>query len=356
LRLETTPSCPRFARADARKLRRILLNLVGNAIQYTQQGGVTVRAYASATDDHNRVLAVEVEDTGIGIAPADQSRVFEPFVQIGTGTGQQGTGLGLSIGRRLIELMGGRLSLESALGKGSFFRIELPVELAEEYESSNVWSVEPPLLRLAPGQPEFRILIVDDDEENRALLNRLLQSAGFRVVAARDSLEGIERFRRWQPHFMCVRTRTGLDLAETIRSLDGGREVRIAVMIPSASATQPACIAAAGVDDFVPYPHPPDEIFQCLKRQLGVRYVDRPADSFPEDSAETIREERIAALPQELREELSEALISLDAKRIGALIERIRKQDAVLGGSLENRARKFSYTPILTALGAAGGR
>jgi CheY-like chemotaxis protein len=359
LRLEASSSWPRLARTDARKLRQVLVNLIGNAIEYTQQSGVIVRAYANPTDDHNRVLSVEVEDTGIRVAPYDQSRVLEPFVQAGAEADQQGAGLTLSISRRLIKLIGGQLYLETATGEGRRFRIELPVELTEDSELSNGWSTEPSLLRMAPGQPEFRILIVDDDEESRVLLHRLLQGAGFRVMVARNSRETVETFRRWQPHLMCVRMRMDLELVPTIRSLDGGREVRIAAMIPSALATERGSGAAADadVDDFIPYPHPPDEIFQCLKRQLGVFYVHpEPAEGFTDDSAEAIRPEGIAALPVELRQELSEALVSLDARRIAALIERVRERDAGLGAVLDHRAWKFSYTPILTALDAASSK
>ncbi len=135
LRLIESPEFPRVAKTDAGKLRQVLINLLGNAIKFTEKGFVEVRLSCRAAEDGRRLLLTfEVEDTGIGISPEDQQRVFDAFVQAGKQGIQKGTGLGLTISRQFVELMGGTIEVASAPGKGTWFRVELPVERAEESE------------------------------------------------------------------------------------------------------------------------------------------------------------------------------------------------------------------------------
>ncbi len=106
----------------------MLINLLGNAVKYTNEGGITLRLGATSTDDLTVRLTCEVGDSGIGITEEDMERIFEPFAQVGEQTDAKGTGLGLSITRQYVELMGGELAVESKVGKGSVFRFEIPVE------------------------------------------------------------------------------------------------------------------------------------------------------------------------------------------------------------------------------------
>jgi signal transduction histidine kinase/ActR/RegA family two-component response regulator len=276
LRLDIHPSCPSFVRGDPRKLRQVLLNLVSNALKFTQQGGVTIRVTANPIDNERLVrLIIEVQDTGEGIAEEDQARVFQSFVQVSNSTNQKGTGLGLGIARHLVKLMQGQLSMESTLGKGSLFRIEMPIELAEG--TGLAASVRRRVVGLEPGQPAYRILIVEDGKENRLLLQRLLERVGFQVQLTEDAPQGIEAFRTWRPHFIWMDMRlpsmSGLDASKRIRALDGGHEVKIGAITASAFAAERDAILAAGLDDFVRKPYRLEEIFECLQRQLGVRYV-----------------------------------------------------------------------------------
>ena len=129
LTLEMAEGLPRVIVADEGKLRQVVLNLVGNAVKFTSQGGVTLRLASRPLGESHRVtLVIEVEDSGDGIAAEDQQRIFEPFVQLGHKSDQKGTGLGLTITRQFVELMGGVIRVESAPGKGSKFRVEVPVE------------------------------------------------------------------------------------------------------------------------------------------------------------------------------------------------------------------------------------
>ena len=347
-------SLPRYVRADASKLRQVLINLLGNAIKFTEAGAVTLRLDASKPDGDGRVrLRFEVEDTGVGIPPEQQARIFEPFVQSGKPSAQQGTGLGLTITRHYVEMMGGTLTLESTPGRGSRFTVEVPAELARESEGSGAESGEEFLSVLEPGQPEWRVLVVEDSEESAVLLEQLLTRAGFHVRVAENGALGVKAFLEWRPHFIWMDSRmpemTGPEATRRIRELEHGRDVKIVAMTASVFASERAQVLAAGMDDFVLKPYRPAEVFACLQRLLGVRYrqVEWPA---PEAGLASLQPESLAALPKELLQGLSDAVISLDRERVSAAIDRIGDQDGTLAAVLRRLHDRFAYTAILDAI------
>ena len=144
-----------------------------------------------------------------------------------------------------------------------------------------------------PGEPEHRILIVEDDGENRLLLERLLQNAGFQVRVAGDGEQGVELSRTWRPHFVWMDLRMpgmgGVEAARQIRALEGGRDVKIVAVSASVFASERSGVLAAGLDDFVGKPYRPGEIFDCMARHLGVRYrVNGTAPVSPGKTAQHI--------------------------------------------------------------------
>jgi signal transduction histidine kinase/CheY-like chemotaxis protein len=263
--------------ADGPKLRQMLINLLGNAIKFTDAGAVTLRLSTAGSDDAGRLkLQFAVEDTGIGIAPDDQARIFEPFVQVNKSAGPKGAGLGLAISRQFVELMGGTISLESAPERGSRFTIELPCEVVPESEAPYAPPSTGRGFVLEQDQPEWRVLIVEDDPENAAILVETLYRAGFLVRAARNVADGIELFREWRPQFIWMDLQLpevgGAEAARQIRTLEGGEEVKIVALTASTFASEREEALAGGMDDFVRKPYRPDHIFDCMARQLGVRY------------------------------------------------------------------------------------
>ncbi len=355
LRLEQSSRVARHIRGDEIRLRQALVNLLGNAIKFTAKGAVTLRLDAGPDPSEPR-LRIEVDDTGPGIAAEDLERVFEPFVQAGQTSAQKGTGLGLAITRQFVELMGGRIGVSSRLGQGSCFWIELPVEPVSASEVTGQRDEGGEVLGLEPGQPDWRILIVEDQPENSLLLSRLLENAGFRVQTAENGARGIERFREWRPHFIWMDRRMpvldGLEATRRIRALEGGQEVKIAALTASVFAEQRGEMLAAGMDDILHKPFRPTEIFECLGRQLGVRYAyrERAAPSDAGLSETPMDRVALAALPDGLRRALADALAILDTERIDALIGRVAERDAALGQTLRRHADDFDYAPIEEAL------
>jgi signal transduction histidine kinase/ligand-binding sensor domain-containing protein/CheY-like chemotaxis protein len=358
LLVKQSPGFPSLVLTDASKLRQILINLVGNAVKYTEQGTIILRLDCVPETSSDRVLLrFEVEDTGIGIAPEDQVRIFEPFTRAGKPGFQDGTGLGLAIVREYVELMGGTIRLDSVPGEGSRFRVELPVQQMAEPESMTPSDNRGRVVGIEPGQPAYRILVIEDQLESRLLLRRLLEHAGFSVRVAEDGEAGIQIFVAWRPHFIWMdRGLGGMDGLETvrrIRKLDGGQDVKIAAVTASVLSGQRDEMLAAGLDDFLAKPYRLPEIFDCMARHLSVRYVR--AEHVPRQVTQAkadLRRESLAAIPEELRDELAEALLALDRERIAALIRRISEIDAALGGVLAVLAGRLAYTPILKALRA----
>ena len=196
---------------------------------------------------------------------------------------------------------------------------------------------------------------MEDKKENWLLLERLLVDAGFQVQVAEDGLEAIETFRTWRPHLIWMDIRLplmgGVEATSKIRLLEGGREVRIVALSASALAQERQHALAAGLDDFVRKPYRRDEIFDCMARNLGVRYLYREGESLRQADPIPAILPDLAMLPEDLREELLDAVLHLDSGRIQEVIGRVREEDAQAGEFLARAAEQFAYSKILKALG-----
>jgi signal transduction histidine kinase/CheY-like chemotaxis protein len=349
------PKVPRYVRVDAPKLRQILINLLGNAIKFTREGTVKLQLSAQPTEPRRARLSFDVEDSGVGIPQHDLGRIFEPFEQVHNPGPQTGTGLGLTITRRFVELMGGTLLVESELGRGSRFIVELPLELATESETYSVeLALEHPFI-LESGQPEWRVLIVEDYPESATVLRKMLTRAGFQVRVAENGPLGIEAFQQWRPHFIWMDLGlpqlSGTEATRRIRQLEGSRQVKIVALTASAFAQQRGGVLAAGLDDFLPKPYRREEIFDCMTRHLGVRFQYREAAQKPRaDPAAALRPEALAMLPEQLRQELADALVRLDPGLIFEVIGRVSEHDAHVGEVLTRCAKRYAYSQILEAI------
>jgi signal transduction histidine kinase/DNA-binding NarL/FixJ family response regulator len=347
---------PRYVRADAPKLRQVLINLLDNAVKYTETGSVGLQLEAGPADTAGRLLiTLSVEDTGIGLSREDQARIFEAFVQIGKADSQRGTGLGLTITRQFVELMGGTIRVESTPGEGSRFCVRLSVERAQESELVGRAAHSDRVIGLAHGEPAYRILVIDDERHNRALLERLLQNAGFHVRVAGDGEQGVQVFRLWRPHFIWMDLRMpvldGIQATRHIRALAGGQDVKIAAVTASSFAGQRSEILAAGLDDLVCKPYRPADVFDCMARHLGVRYRFREvARGSSHELSAHLKPEAMAALPEDLRAELRDAIVTLHGERIAGIIGRVLERDPDLGGALAHRAHRLEYTAIFEAI------
>jgi len=322
LRLDQGCDVPAHIVGDQTKVRQIVLNLVSNAVKATDHGEVTLRLRSAGPER----LLIEVEDTGVGISPEDQARIFDAFVQVGSPGRQEGTGLGLAITRQFVELMGGNLSLVSARGKGSLFQVELPV-VAAQPEDIPAPVANREVVGLEPGQPDWRLLVVEDHEASRELLVRLLETWGFKVDAVTDGAQGVAAFRERRPDFIWMDRRMpvldGLEAVKRIRDQEGGDEVWIVAITASTFKEEDAILASAGFDEIVHKPFRPEMISDVLERRLGARF--RYADPVPPPKANGSTAGSLAAVATEKLNALAEAAALLDDKTIHRLVAELQE-------------------------------
>ncbi|MES9937028.1 MAG: CHASE domain-containing protein [Sedimenticola sp.] len=355
LLLDQSSAFPRFIRGDAAKIRQILINLLGNAIKFTDQGGVSLRLGAENGDPDRITLRFEVQDTGLGISPEEAQRVFQPFEQLSNVVEQKGTGLGLAITRQFVELMGGEISMASKLGRGSTFYFHIQVEAGNPERLQTVEKTEiRHAIGLADPTRNWRILIVEDQLENQQLLQQLLEQVGFQVCIAEDGEVAIKQFQKWQPHFIWMDRRMprmdGLTATRKIRELPGGQEVKIAALTSSVFKEQKDEVMAAGSDDFVGKPYKAEEILECMARHLDLAYVygDEDEKAAAERGGVTmpVSAEQLAALPANLQDALKHAVTSLDMNEMRQVTEKIEPIDAELAAALDQMLAAFDFSKI----------
>ena len=258
--------------ADEVRLRQIALNLVGNAIKFTHQGGITVRTFLlpdSAHRSNHRVLRLEVSDTGIGIATEDRQKLFKPFSQIdGTWTREYGgLGLGLAISSKIVDAMKGFIYCQSEKGVGSTFSVEIPIEIRNPHGDEKAPSANAP-------EQTFDILLVEDEPVNRELMRALLASMGHRVVSAVDGVEAMERFHEKSFQLVLLDISMprmdGFATARAIRSSEN-RSAPIPIVAMTAHVTpedKDRCFQA-GMDDYLSKPLSLSKLKAMLQKWLS---------------------------------------------------------------------------------------
>jgi PAS domain S-box-containing protein len=302
----------RAVRADDRKLRQILINLLGNSVKFTDRGEVGLEV-----EQHGRRYTFSIEDTGPGISVEAQQRIFEPFQQAEEGALKGGTGLGLAITRRHIELMGGSLQLESSPGEGSCFRFVLELPPAEGSLPSGGEQAER-FWHLA-GPHRVRALVVDDVADNREVLSGLLARAGVEVQMANNGAEALQRVAEQAPDivFMDVRmpVMDGLAAVRQLRQRWPADGIVCVAITASGLLRQRSYYLDAGFDDFIGKPFVFDKVYECMARHLPVRFECEPAAEVAVASGPCTANPAAVQLSEGLRKRL------LDAARINALTE-----------------------------------
>ena len=276
LRYEPDPHLPRIVLADEKRLRQVLLNLIGNAVKFTENGGVTfkVTQLEPASLGRSR-LRFEVEDSGVGIAPDHLERIFQPFEQTGNVKKRaEGTGLGLAISQQLVEMMGGQIAAESELDVGSRFWFELEFALVEGETAVSA----PTTSQYITGYDgdTRKILVVDDHLENRMLLLDLLEPLGFDLHLVENGKEAVEQVADTNPDLilmdLVMPVMMGGEAAKRIRQMPQFTQLPIIAVSASVLEVQLDNDQLAGCNDFLTKPVDADSLFVLLQKHLGVQW------------------------------------------------------------------------------------
>jgi PAS domain S-box-containing protein len=351
--------CVRYIVADEGKIRQSLINLLGNAVKFTERGWIKMQVSITQAQGNQLRLSARVEDTGVGIAADEQSKLFRPFAQTQSGLNAQGgTGLGLAISREYARLMGGDIMVSSEVGKGTIFRFEIPV--VEGKGSAVVRRIDQRrVIGLRPGQPVQRLLIVDDERNNRDWLNKLLTSVGFVVREADNGQVAIEVWEEWRPQMILMDVRMpvmdGLEATRRIRASQAGEAPVIIAVSASALDEDRNQVIHSGVNDFVSKPCREDELLEKIRVRLGVVYLyagdDRSQGTESVAAlASALNGETLTKLPVELMEQLRHAVLNGENDRLDELIGKVTEQDAALAGTLRDLADKYEYDALMQLL------
>ena len=423
LLFEREAEVPQYVRTDDVKLRQVLINILSNAIKFTQSGAVVLRVrklensgvvdlldsptvvfdtttsirdfsiissdYATVelreeAEDSTRFqvifLQFEIEDTGVGIAAEELGNVFNAFVQTASGQKtQKGTGLGLTISRQFVRLMGGEIVVESQLELGTTFKFEIPVGAAYAADVP-AGPINREVIGLEPNQPCYRILIVDDREDNRQLLVKMLSPLGFGLQQATNGREAIEIWENWQPHLILMDVRMpvmdGYEATQEIKARIQQREQEqqengeMSISHPDSPIPKIVALTAStiegrrsfallvGCDDFISKPFRKTEIFDTLNKHLGVRYLysnstdfisigDRSNLSDPTPNAVLAY---LPQLPAEWVENMKQVIRNADFDLIARTIEEIRDAHPEFAEILQGHLNNFDYQKILNLI------
>jgi PAS domain S-box-containing protein len=354
--VELIGDVPRYIVTDINKLRQVFINVLGNAVKFTERGGIGLRVRADRRSTAGPCLRVEVEDTGPGISADEQTKLFRHFEQ--TKTGQQagtGTGLGLAISREFVRLMGGDITVSSEVGKGSIFAIHLPLN-ESDVQAIQLIDKPRPVLSLKPGQEKCRVLIADDIEDNRELLVQILGPVGFEVRLACDGEQAVKEFESWRPHLILMDLRMpvmdGHEAIRRIRAAAGGQEIKIIAVTASAMDENRQSLLGIGADDFIGKPFQEAELFRKIHSHLGVEflYAEEATAAAPEEVAE-LTPESVACLPPDLIQLMREAVIGADLDQLLAKIQEIEATVPDVARGLRSLAEHFEYQKLLDLFG-----
>ena len=419
LNFEYTPEVPQYIQTDEVKLRQILSNFLDNAIKFTAKGDVTFRVMkkeegrrgkeegrrkkeeggieslseivglsgvSRELDDRDTTavfstnesemlntpsinnlpqsssffLQFEIEDTGAGISPDELDLLFEPFVQTESGrTSGQGTGLGLVICRRFVQLMGGDITVESKPSKGTIFRFHILIHLGNP---ERLFHNQPAkrIIGLAPNQPTYRILVVEDVAESRTLLVDLLTSMGLEVAEAADGATAVDLWENFAPHliFMDIRLPVldGYKATRQIRARSQGENTIIIAISASVFDEERERILAAGCNDFVAKPFSRSIIFDKLNEHLGIQYVyEDTLDpvKLPSLPTEIKIQEGLVLMPKKWVQDFHLAARTADQEEMFELLKEIPESLDWLAETLLELIKTFHLDQIIELMGEA---
>jgi signal transduction histidine kinase/DNA-binding response OmpR family regulator len=344
-----------YAVADEGKIRQVLINLLGNAVKFTQRGGIKLRVTLEQRPTGQLWMSARVEDSGPGIVDAEQRRLFEPFSQATYGLNTQGgTGLGLAISRKFARLMGGDITISSELGHGSVFRFDIPIERAQAGAAGGT----SPLRRVVAIRTgrEAKILVVDDHLENRDWLTKLLADVGFSVQSANDGQAAIHNWEEWSPGLilmdMHMPVMDGLEATRRIKENPRGKETAIIALTASALEGDRKEVVRSGADDFLAKPCREDELLEKIRVLLNVTYDYEEMNETDSQPVEGILalSAALEQLPRELLEELLKATLNGSKGSLDNCILRVREtENSESARALQQLADKYEYD-VLTRL------
>jgi len=356
LKLEQSVDLPQFIHTDEKKLRQVLINLIGNALKFTKTGGIIIKVNFENLGDDNSLANIHfsVSDTGAGIAADEADKVFDPFMQTESGRkSEQGTGLGLPISRKFVQLMGGDIDFKSEVGVGTTFEFSIQAKIIDSAKVIDS-KLSSRVMGLVPNQRNYRILVVDDRWENRQSLIKLLIPIGFEVREAENGQIAINIWEQWQPDLIWMDMRmpimNGYEATTHIKAQLKGQATTIIALTASTLEEERAIVLSTGCDDFVRKPFLENTIFEKMSEYLGVQYIyEEISSSHWKSSESTIKftAESLLVMPKSWLIQLEQAASQLDSITITQLLTQVPQKHFLITKEIEDHINDFNFDKIL---------
>lgn len=350
---ENSDDLPRYVMVDEGKLRQLFVNIIGNAIKFTDEGGVAIRTQAISSEGGKSYLIVEVQDSGPGISEEEIGKLFRHFEQTSTGVKKgTGTGLGLALSRELALLMGGDITVSSKVGEGSIFTFKI------EFTAGNESEIEKPdtkrVLSIADKSKSYTILVVDDKKENLQVAVNLLELVGFRTEEAVDGKEAIEKVIASKPDLILMDMRMpvmdGYEATRIIKAMDDCKEIPIVALTASTFEDERKRIEALKMQGYIRKPFRESDLFNTIGKTLNIKYIyeNEPEEVVTDNvESEIISSEIILdKLPDSFIKEMQEAISVADLDKVILLISGIEKDFPALSKKFMEMANKYEYGQI----------
>jgi len=350
--LEMDDSLVRYINIDDRKLRQILINIINNSIKYTDDGYISLRVKSSSENIEMATVTFEIEDSGRGMSEEELKSVFDPFVQVSSSHGiTEGTGLGLTIAHSFLKLMNADVNVKSKVKHGTTFSFSIIVNVAN---SSDIIAetIHKKVIGIEQSSKTFKMLIVEDQKENRLLLHSILDSVGFDVYEAVNGEEAVKQFSVVHPDLIWMDMRMpimdGYEATQKIRRLS--EDVIIIALTASVFYEERQSIMDVGCNELVHKPYSSSEIFNVIEKYLDVSFLLEETDSEEDLKKLDFNKDQIEEIPSLELEALRRALITLNPDSILEQIKIIKKSSPIVADNILVLADNYEYDAILKLL------
>lgn len=353
LLFENSEDLPRYVMVDEGKLRQLFVNIIGNAIKFTEEGGVAIRTQAISSEEGKSYLIVEVQDSGPGISEEEIGKLFRHFEQTSTGVKKgTGTGLGLALSRELALLMGGDITVSSKVGEGSIFTFKI------EFTAGNESEIEKPdtkrVIGIADKSKSYTILVVDDKKENLQVAVNLLELVGFSTEEAVDGKEAIEKVIASKPDLILMDMRMpvmdGYEATRIIKTMDDYKDIPIVALTASTFEDERKRIEALKMQGYIRKPFRESDLFNTIGKTLNIKYIyeNEPEEVVTDNLESEITSSEIILdkLSDSFIKEMQDAISVADLDKIILLISGIERDFPALSNKLMEMANKYEYGQI----------
>lgn len=335
---------------DAEKLRQILINLVGNGIKNTEEGYIAVHLYSEPVNANEVKIRVEVEDTGYGISESNQLVIFQPFEQVDQKASIHGTGLGLALSKQYIELMGGTLSVQSELELGSTFTINLQLEISKSNLIKDEIETTKQVIAIKEPVEDWRFLIVEDNDNNRLLLQSILQNIGLTAKEATNGQEAIDIIKQWQPHLIWMDTNMpimdGLEATQIILELPNSNDIVIVALTSEVFDEHIVAAKGDGFNDIITKPFLSSDIYSCLEKYLDIEFIYSHVPSSESKPQSPLSKEMLKALPHDMVTQLNQAAHNLDLQEAYKILELIEVNYPEIASAITQILKHYDFVKI----------